>query len=169
MTNAWIDLFHTFITQVDKDNIVMWVILPDKAGWNFFKQAKGEAKVSYEKLHLENAWKLRGIYFIDPEDKEFKETIKNARKKFETPIAPAMPCKILKKNCGIGASNWVKSKLACILEASESTRLRMEESLPKYHKDHVAGKGDKSLQHDNLAHKFIHTLKQWRYPQQKQQ
>ena len=47
-------------------------------------QAEGEAKVVYEKLHLENARKLRGIYFIDPEDMEFKETIKNARKKLET-------------------------------------------------------------------------------------
>ena len=26
--------------------------------------------------------KSRGMYFIDPEDKEFKETIKSARKKF---------------------------------------------------------------------------------------
>ena len=33
-----------------------------------------------------------GIYFIDPEDEEFKETIKNARKKLETSVAPAMPC-----------------------------------------------------------------------------
>ena len=33
------------------------------------------------KLHFENARKLRGICFIDPEDKELKETIKNARKK----------------------------------------------------------------------------------------
>ena len=57
-------------------------------------------KWSNEKLHLENARKLRGIYFIDPEDKEFKETIKNARKKLETSVAPAMPCKIMKKNCG---------------------------------------------------------------------
>ena len=56
---------------------------------------------------LDNARKLRGIYFIDPEDKEFKETIKNARKKLETPVAPAMPCKIMKsnKNCGTGVSN----------------------------------------------------------------
>ena len=58
---------------------------------------------------------MRGIYFIDPEDKEFKETIKNARKKLETSIAPAMPCKIMKKNCGSGASNKIKSKLACIV------------------------------------------------------
>ena len=54
-------------------------------------------KWSNEKLHLENARKLRGIYFIDPEDTEFKETIKNARKKLETPIDPAMPCKASKK------------------------------------------------------------------------
>ena len=48
-----------------------------------------------------------------------------------------------------------KTRLACILEASESTRLRMEESLPKYHEDHIAGKGENSLQHYNLIHKFI--------------
>ena len=86
--------------------------------------------------------KLRGIYFIDPEDKDFKETIRNARKKLETPMAPAMPCKTSKNNkkCGNGESNKVKSKLACILEASESTRLRMGESLPNHHEDHFAGK-----------------------------
>ena len=58
--------------------------------------------------------KLRGIYFIDPEDKEFKETIKNARKKLETSVAPAMPCKVM-KNCGNGGSDKNKTKLACIL------------------------------------------------------
>ena len=58
---------------------------------------KEKQKWSEEKLHLENARKLRGIYFIDPEDTEFKETIKNARKKLETSVAPAMPCKIMKK------------------------------------------------------------------------
>ena len=46
-------------------------------------------------------------------------------------------------------------KLACILEASESTRLRMGEPLPNHHEDHIAGKGDNSLQQYNLVHKFI--------------
>ena len=115
---------------------------------------KEKQKWSEEKLHLENARKLRGIYFIDLEDKEFKVTIKNGRKKLETPVAPAMPCKIMKK-CGSGASNKVKSKLACILEASQSTRLRLGESLPTHHEDHIAGKGENSLQHYNLVHKFI--------------
>ena len=80
-----------------------------------------------KKPKLNNARKLRGIYVIDSEDKKFKETIKNARKKLETPMASAMP---------------FKSKFACILEASESARLRMEESLPNYHEDHIAGKGE---------------------------
>ena len=35
--------------------------------------------------------------------------------------------------------------LACILEASESTRLRMGESLPNHHEDHIAGKGSKFI------------------------
>ena len=79
----------------------------------------------------------------------------NARKKLETTIAPAIPCKIMKKNFGSGGSNKIKTKLACILEADESTRLRMGNSMPHYHEDHIAGKGDNSLQHYNLVHKSI--------------
>ena len=89
---------------------------------------------------------------------EFKETIKKARRKLETPMAPAMPCKTCKKNKHGETrrkTNDFKSNFACILEASESTRLRMEEPPPKYHEDHIGGKGDNSLQHYNLVHKFI--------------
>ena len=82
-------------------------------------------------------------------DKEFKETIKNARKKLETSVAPAMPCKIM-KNCGSGGSNKIKTKVVCIVEVDESTRMRMGNSIPHYHQDHIAGKGDKSLQHTSL-------------------
>ena len=106
---------------------------------------KEEQKWSNEKIHLENARKLRGICFIDPEDKELKETIENARKKLETSVAPAMPCKIMKKNCGSDGSNKIKTKLACILEAYESTRLRKGNSIPNNHEDHIAGKGDKFI------------------------
>ena len=70
---------------------------------------KEKQKWSDEKLHLENSRKLRGIYFIDPEDTEFEETIKNARKKLETSVAPTMPCKIV-KNCGNGGSHKIKNK-----------------------------------------------------------
>ena len=73
-------------------------------------------------------------------------------------MAPAMLCKTCKKNKHgetRGKSDENKSKLACIVEASESTRLHMGESLPTHHEDHNAGKGDNSLQHRNLVHKFI--------------
>ena len=106
-----------------------------------------------KKPQLDNARRLRGMYFIDPEDKEFKETITNARRKLETPMCPAMPCKTCKKNKHgetRSKTDDFKSKFACILEARESTRMRMEESLPKYHEDHIAGRGCNSLQH----HKF---------------
>ena len=86
-------------------------------------QAKGEAKSRQKKsltsITHENC---EGMYFIDPEDKEFKETIRNARKKLELPMAPAMPCKTCKK-CKHGETrgktNEFKSKLACMLGASD--------------------------------------------------
>ena len=31
----------------------------------------------------------------------------------------------------------------------------MGNSMPQYHQDHIAGKGENSLQHYNLVHKFI--------------
>ena len=142
----------------------LWPELWTKLGRN--AKLKERQKWSHEKPQLDNARKLRGIYFIDPEEKDFKETTKNARKKLETPVAPAMPCKIIKnnKNSESGKSNEIKSKLACILEASESTRLRMGESLPNHHADHLAGNGDNSLQHCNLAHKFILMLQAMKIP-----
>ena len=119
---------------------------PDHLWPEFWKSMGKNAKLkekqkwSEEKLHLENARKLRGIYFIDLEDTEFKETIKNARKKLETSVAPAMPCKIM-KNCGSGGSDKNKTKLACVLEANESSRMRMGNSIPHNHEDHIARKG----------------------------
>ena len=132
------------------------------------KKAKLQEKQNWviEKPKLDNARRLRGIYFIELEDIEFKEIFKNARRKLETPIAPAMPCKTRKNKYGETRiktddskphtrTNVFKSKFASILEASESTRMRMEGSLPKSHEDHIAWKGDNSLQHCNLVHKFI--------------
>ena len=56
---------------------------------------------------------------------------------------------------GSGASNTIQTKLSCILEADESTRMRMGNSIPHNHEDHIAGKGENSLQHYNLVRKFI--------------
>ena len=115
-----------------------------------------------EKSKLDNARRLRGIYFIDPEDKEFKEIIKNARRKLETPTAPAMPCKACKKTKHgetRSKTNGFKSKFACILEASEPTRMRMEESLPKYHE------GPHKSFHTLSIFVFLHRLMIWKVMQ----
>ena len=102
---------------------------------------------------LENARKLRGIYFIDPEDKEFSEIIKNARKKLEIKTALAMPCKSTKSRNGVTCvqKDYHKSRSTCILEAHESNRLHMEGIEPRFHEDHFAGKGDNSLHHYNFG------------------
>ena len=49
----------------------------------------------------------------------------------------------------------LKTKIECIPETDESTTMRMGNSIPHYHQDHIAGKGEKSLQHYNLVHNFI--------------
>ena len=59
------------------------------------------------------------------------------------------------KNCGSAGSDKNKTKLACILEANESTRMHMGNSERHNHEDHIAGKGENSLQRYNLVHKFI--------------
>ena len=130
-------------------------------------QLKERRKWSHETPKLDNVRKLRGIYFTVPEDKEFTEIIKNAREKLEISVAPAMSCKISKSNqilMNHGKSDKIKSRLACVLEADEFSRLRMEESLPNHHEDHIAGKGEISLQHYNLVHKFIPVLQVMEIP-----
>ena len=42
---------------------------------------------------LDNARKLKGIYFIGPDDREYSEILKNTRRKLERLMAPATPCK----------------------------------------------------------------------------
>ena len=121
-----------------------------KYGPKLEKPLKREAKQEWaiEKPKLDNARQLRGICFVDPED---GESLKFQLQKKRT-----------KKHLGLqetearsDESNMIpKTKHACV-EARESTRRRLEPSLPKNHEDHVAGKGYNSIIHINLVHKFI--------------
>ena len=73
--------------------------------------------------------------------------MKNGSRKLEVPLPAALPCKTqsdkYRETCSV--ERKCKTKYACIVEADESTRKRMEESLHKYHEDHIAGKGINSL------------------------
>ena len=64
----------------------------------------------------------------------------------------------------MGKSN---TKLACIVEADESTRIRLEVAPYRYHEDHIAVKAINSLSHHNLVHKFISMPQALRIPHAK--
>ena len=51
----------------------MWKRMSDAS------KRREKQKWTFEKPKLDNARRLRGIYFIDPEDGEFKDIMKNAR------------------------------------------------------------------------------------------
>ena len=106
---------------------------------------------------LDNARKLRDIYYIDPYDMEFNDTMKNARKKLEVPLESAMPCTIAGKHeetRGAHDSSR-KTRYACIIEAHISTRTRIGATQPRDHEDRIAERRLNSLTHYNLVHKPI--------------
>ena len=110
---------------------------------------KEKQKWAIEKPKLDNAIRLRGTFFIDSEDEGFKLIMKNARGKLETPMPAAMCktslCRSSKETCSTIGEH--KTKYACIVEADESMRIRMEGAPHRYHVDHIAGRGINSLNH----------------------
>ena len=99
--------------------------------------------------------KLGGIYFIDKDDEEFKNIMKNARKKLKVPMPAATPCKIQLRETCRGVEKKCKTKYACVVESDDYTRKRRDGFLHKYHEDHIAGKGMISLSHNTMVRKFI--------------
>ena len=101
---------------------------------------KAKQMWAIQKPKLDNARLIRGIFFIEPDDEEFKHTMKNAHRKLEIPMPAAMPCKT-PVNCrgrtcsGIGKS---KTKYACIVDADESMSVRLAGIPQRYHEDHIA-------------------------------
>ena len=72
----------------------MWKHMSDAA------KRKAKQKWAIEKPKLDNARQVRGIFFIEPEDEDFKNIMKNARGKLEIPMPAAMPCKTPVNCCG---------------------------------------------------------------------
>ena len=54
------------------------------------RKRKEKQKSAIEKPKLDDARRLRGIYFIDPDDEVFKDIIEHARKKLEVSMPAAM-------------------------------------------------------------------------------
>ena len=118
---------------------------------------KAKQRWAIEKPKLDNARQLRGTFSIEPNDEEFKLTMKAARRKLEVPMPAAMPCKTpinssVETHRNIGKR---KTKYACIVDADENTRLRLEGAGHRLHQDRITAKRMKSMTHHSLVHKFI--------------
>ena len=129
----------------------MWTHMSDAA------KKKAKQRWAIERPKLENVRQLRGIFFVEPNDEEFKPTIKASRRKLEVPMPTTMICKIPVKSsrethCSIGKR---KTKYACVVDADESTRPRLEGAGHKHHQDHITAEGMNSLNHYKFVHKFI--------------
>ena len=115
----------------------MWTHVSDAAK----KIAKQRWAV--EKPKFDDVRQLRGIFFIEPDDEEFKLTINAARRKMEVPMPAGMLCKISIKSSVETQRNIGKrkTKYAWIVDADESTRPRLERAGHKHHQDHINQKG----------------------------
>ena len=58
----------------------MWKHVSDAA------KRRAKQKWAVEKPKLDDARQLRGIFFIEPEDEEFRHIVKNARRKLDVPM-----------------------------------------------------------------------------------
>ena len=141
----------------------MWKYMSDAA------KKKAKQRCAIDKPKLDNARQLRGMFFIEPNDEEFKLTKKAARGKLKVPMPAAMPCKIPTKSSGETHRNIGKrkTKYACIVDADESTRPRLQGAGHKPHQDHITAKGMNSVTRYSLVHKFIPIPQAFKIPDAK--
>ena len=93
--------------------------------WKHMSEAakrKAKQKWIIEKPKLDNARQLRGIFFVEPDDEEFKHTMRNARRKLEIPMPVAMPRKT-PANCLGETCRSIGKTIANMLVLSMPTNL----------------------------------------------
>ena len=154
--------------EIDK---IQTTTRPDHA-WPEVRTKIGKAAQNREKQEwakkkpkLDNARRLRGIFFIDLEEQNCKETLKQMQgENWKDLRHPSCKEKKRKKLQMASRKCLHKRRLhprrlqnnhGRIVESHESTKQRVESFQPENHEDHKAGKGFTSMTHCNLAHKFI--------------
>ena len=111
-----------------------------------------------QKPKLENDRELRGIFFTEPNDEEFKLTMKAARRKLAVPMPAAVLCKITdegewrKPTAVLGNAG---QNMLFVVDADESTTPKLEGAVHKHHEDHITAGGVNSITHYSFVHKFI--------------
>ena len=90
---------------------------------------KEKQKWAVEKPKLDNARRLRGIYLIDPDDEEFKDIMKMREESWKFRCQPQCLANFnVRSTEETFRVDACKTKYACIVEADESMRKRMEGS-----------------------------------------
>ena len=88
--------------------IIFWPEV--RSSFSQSSQQKEQQYWALEKPKLDNARKLKEIYFVDPDGMEFKDTMKNVRDKLNVSLETAVPCKLRSaslscESCGDKHSN----------------------------------------------------------------
>ena len=119
-------------------------------------QRRDKQEWAIEKRKLEHATVLRGVDSIDPSDQDYKDIIKNARRKLVTSKAAAMPCKERFPQACMRETVVQKPKKlrhlkqrpdsVVSLKPIESTRQRIESVTKRIHEEHIEGKEHIALQ-----------------------
>ena len=128
--------------------------------WKFMSDAakkKAKQKIGYRETKARQRQTTERNILFEPNDEEFKLTMKAARGKLEVPMPAALLCKIPIKSSGGTHTNIGnrKTKYVCVFDADESTRPRLEGAGHKPHQDHITAKATNSMIHYSLVHKFI--------------
>ena len=134
--------------------------------WEKPLRRKKKQEWANEKPKLDDARRLRGIYFIDPEDGEYKETIQNARTKLEVRMEAAMRCRrVTKMHSGLQelkrrvmkTTRFQKQSMRALWKFTnqESVRNHLHKKVMK-----ITSKAKGTLRRviQNLVHKFIPML-----------
>ena len=121
------------------------------------QRKKSKTKLGYRETKARQCRLLGGIFFLEPNDEEFKLTLKAPRRKLEVPMPAAMLRNTPIKSSGethrdIGKRN---TKNAFVVDADESTRPRLEGDGHTSHQDRITAKGTNSFTHNSLVRKFM--------------
>ena len=114
-------------------------------------------KCAVEKPKLDNARRLRGVYFIDPADAEFKELLKVRGESWK------FPCQ--QQNLARSGEESTRELVALLMLARQNTHASLKptsqrecvwkELYIKIMKTTLQGKGINRLNHCNLVHNFM--------------
>ena len=82
----WIHMVREETYKETQNFSSWWCVARYVEAYVWCSEKQSNKKVGYRETKLDNARQLRGIFFFELEDEEFRDIIKNARRKLEIPM-----------------------------------------------------------------------------------